>query len=179
MEIIHFFSFWILLQGLKRVSLNTVIEMGWHYTWLQSYTVTLNIMTRWPEKEGTDSFLSSSLLRSLPPKVPSKPLLSPGGSNYEQRHSACITTALSSSLVKSIKWALLIKLFRGMDLMREKVHKVILENQSSAIRGLKAICQYLISWFMHNTLKTKRKKRKQGNQAKQASEKERHLAISV
>lgn len=45
-------------------------------------------------------------------------------------------------------------------MMREKVHKVIFENQSSAIRGLEAICQHLISWFVHNTLKQTNKQTK-------------------
>lgn len=60
-------------------------------------------------------------------------------------------------------------------MMREKVHNVISENQSSAIRESKAICQYLISWFMHNALKHKLKeKKKETKQSKQAK-KERHF----
>lgn len=65
------------------------------------------------------------------------------------------------------------------EMMREKVHKVIFENQSSAIRGIEAICQHLISWFVHNTLKQTNKqmnKQKQGKHvSKQASKKERHI----
>lgn len=51
-----------------------------------------------------------------------------------------------------------------MDLkeMREKVHKVIFENQSSAIRGLK----YLISWFVYNTLKQTQREKKETKQSK-------------
>lgn len=48
------------------------------------------------------------------------------------------------------------------EMMREKVHRVIFENQSSAIRRLK----YLISWFVHNTLKRKEKKSKETKQSK-------------
>ena len=59
------------------------------------------------------------------------------------------------------------------EMMREKVHKVIFENQSSAIRGLK----YLISWFVHNTLKQTQREKKETKQSKQ--EKKTFLVISV
>lgn len=49
--------------------------------------------------------------------------------------------------------------------MREKVHKVISENKSSAIRGLEVICQYLTSGFVHNTLKQTTKDSKESEQA--------------
>lgn len=70
------------------------------------------------------------------------------------------------------------------EMMREKVHKVIFENQSSAIRGLEAICQHLISWFVHNTLKQTNKqmnKQKTRKACEQASKQKRktYLAISV
>lgn len=51
------------------------------------------------------------------------------------------------------------------EMTREKVNKVICENQSSAIRGLKALFQYLMIYIKY--LKTKNKEKKQ------ASKKER------
>lgn len=58
--------------------------------------------------------------------------------------------------------------------MREKVHKVIFENKSSAIRGLEVICQYLTSGFVYNTLKQTTKQKK----ARRASEQTKKIYIS-
>lgn len=57
--------------------------------------------------------------------------------------------------------------------MREKVHKVIFDNQSSAIRGSEVICQYLISRFVNNTLKQTTKQKKKARKVnEQASKKD-------